>query len=65
MDPPRTIIATYSGGTTAKTILEQTELSRVNQYIIDRLHFHSENQDAQSCIALIEEFGDWLDQEIN
>jgi len=38
--------------------------SEVTQYIIDRLHYHSEQNDAQSCIALIEEYGDWLDQEI-
>jgi len=62
--PLRTIIATYSAGTTAKT-MEATQISQIEhirEYIIDRLHAHSEANDAQACIALIEEWEDILDE---
>ncbi len=36
-------------------------IQEINEYVIDLLHWHTENNDAASCIAVMEEFGEWLD----
>ena len=41
--------------------MEAEMIQEINEYVIDLLHWHTENNDATSCIAVMEEFGEWLD----
>ena len=41
--------------------MEAEMIQEINEYVIDLLHWHTENNDAASCIAVMEEFGEWLD----
>jgi hypothetical protein len=45
--------------------LTSEERSAINNYVLDMIQYHTENQDAGACIALMEEFGEWIDREFS